>query len=249
MAVTQGHGNPRWTEDETILALDLYFDFEGKVPSAMDNSIIALSNLLRSFPFHAAAARKESFRNPDGVAFKLQNLRQIATGKGLGNTSKTDKHIWEAFGHSPAATKSRANLIRSALASIPKDEDESDDGDLTFAEGRAATYAHARRERNPKLRRTLVSQRRTGGKLCCDLCGYKNSLPDSHFDEAALEVHHLRPLASIGESQTKLSDLVLLCAICHRLTHRAIALKKQWLSLDDLRTLLASPPSSAKISA
>jgi hypothetical protein len=29
MAVTQGHGNPNWTRDETILALDLYLKSSG----------------------------------------------------------------------------------------------------------------------------------------------------------------------------------------------------------------------------
>lgn len=79
MAVTQGHGNPKWTREETILALDLYFDCEDQIPSSNDSRVKGLSELLRSFPYHTHAARKESFRNPDGVAFKLQNLRQVAT--------------------------------------------------------------------------------------------------------------------------------------------------------------------------
>lgn len=89
MARTQGHGNPKWTRDETVLALDLYFDLNGKVPSGADKRVQTLSELLRRFPYHAEASRQESFRNPDGVAFKLQNLRQVATGKGLGNVSET----------------------------------------------------------------------------------------------------------------------------------------------------------------
>jgi len=87
MAVTHGHGNPHWTRDETVLALDLYFDSDGKIPSSTDDRVQALSELLRSFPHHSMSARKPSFRNADGVAFKLQNLNQVATGKGLGNTS------------------------------------------------------------------------------------------------------------------------------------------------------------------
>lgn len=31
MARTQGHGNPNWTRDETILALDLYLELNGDV--------------------------------------------------------------------------------------------------------------------------------------------------------------------------------------------------------------------------
>lgn len=239
MAVTKGHGNPNWTEDETILALDLYFDLDGKIPSGADDAVVALSQLLRSFPYHALAARKESFRNPDGVAFKLQNLRQIATGKGLGNTSRTDKHVWDTFGHDPKATKARAQLIRQAISLDPAayNGDSSDD-DVTFAEGRSATDAHKRRERNPKLRRNLIDLRKKANALCCEVCGYKNYSSDARFDEAGFEAHHLKPLAFIGETQTKLSDLALLCATCHRLAHRAIALEKRWLTLAELKQVL-----------
>ena len=84
MARTQGHGNPDWTRDETILALALYFDCGENVPSKSDPRVQQLSALLRGLPYHAEAARKETFRNPDGVGFKLHNLRSVATGKGLG---------------------------------------------------------------------------------------------------------------------------------------------------------------------
>lgn len=81
MARTQGHGNPKWTRDETILALNLYFELGGRIPPGNDSRVQELSELLRRFPYHANASRRESFRNPDGVAFKLQNLRQVATGR------------------------------------------------------------------------------------------------------------------------------------------------------------------------
>ena len=118
MAVTHGHGNPNWTRDEVILALDLYFDCKGKIPRQSDPRVKALSELLRAFPHHSAAARKESFRNPDGVGFKLQNLRQVATGKGLGNVSHTDREVWNELGHDPKRTKQLANLIRTGIRSL-----------------------------------------------------------------------------------------------------------------------------------
>lgn len=43
---------------ETILALDLYFDSDGQIPSSNSAEVIELSNLLRSLPYHAEAARK-----------------------------------------------------------------------------------------------------------------------------------------------------------------------------------------------
>ncbi len=83
MAKTQGHGNPDWTSDEAILALALYFDCDGRIPSAEDPRVIALSETLRALPIHAAESRNDRFRNPDGVVFKIGNLRSVATGKGL----------------------------------------------------------------------------------------------------------------------------------------------------------------------
>lgn len=113
MAVTQGHGNPNWNRDETILALEAYFALAGKNPSAKDPLIIALSQTLRALPYHGEAARKSTFRNPDGVAFKVQNLRSRETGKGLGNVSRMDRDIWEEFGANPGEVTRLATLIRA----------------------------------------------------------------------------------------------------------------------------------------
>lgn len=105
MAVTQGHGNPNWNRDETILALEAYFALAGKNPSAKDPLIIALSQTLRALPYHGEAARKSTFRNPDGVAFKVQNLRSRETGKGLGTS-----HGWiVTFGTNLAPTRPKSH--------------------------------------------------------------------------------------------------------------------------------------------
>ncbi|MBV6664216.1 hypothetical protein KV572_24980 [Pseudomonas yamanorum] len=88
-----------------------------------------LSAVLRAFPHHSIAARQESFRSADGVAFKLQNLRNVATGAGLKNTSKIDREVWEEFGGDAARTLERANLIRHSVAIIddlplPEEDEE-----------------------------------------------------------------------------------------------------------------------------
>jgi 5-methylcytosine-specific restriction protein A len=151
MAVTAGHGNPNWTREEVILALDLYFDCDGNLPSKNDSRVIALSELLRSFPFHTEAARQPSFRNSYGVAFKLHNMRQVATINGLANVSMTDREVWSLYGSEPVKVKELANLIRAgarAVQGVGEGEPEYE----VFGEGRVVTEAHLRRERNPKLR-------------------------------------------------------------------------------------------------
>lgn len=68
MAVTSGQGNPKWTREETILALELYFETAPSVPGPKDPRVWGLSELLRSLPYHEGKSRNETFRNPDSAA-------------------------------------------------------------------------------------------------------------------------------------------------------------------------------------
>ena len=111
MARTQGHGNPKWIREEVILALALYTDCGGQVPGPHDPRVIALSKQLQALQFHNRSQRRATFRNPDGVAFKLQNLRQLATGDGLQHVSRTDRAVWNEF-------KDRAAELRRAARKI-----------------------------------------------------------------------------------------------------------------------------------
>jgi 5-methylcytosine-specific restriction protein A len=109
MAVTQGHGDPDWSRDETILALELYFKSDMGRLSSGDPAVQALSNLLRALPYHEAAAKNNRFRNPAGVAFKLQNLRSVRTGKGLQNVSsrRWTARLWK----SSVIVQTRSNAL------------------------------------------------------------------------------------------------------------------------------------------
>lgn len=235
MARTQGHGNPNWTRDETILALDLYLKLEGVVPSPKAKEIRELSNILRSMPYHIQAAKQPSFRNPDGVGFKLMNLRQVATGKGLGNVSNVDRQIWAEFGHRPTEVHKLAIAITSAIGTI--DPLDMPDREEELSEGRLLTALHLRRERNPKVRKMLLDDRRAKG-LRCEICDLSRLDLAPNLQEAMFEAHHLVPLAEAGERKTKLADLSLLCACCHRLIHRAMVINSTWVSVANARTLL-----------
>ncbi|MES2461211.1 MAG: HNH endonuclease [Armatimonadota bacterium] len=232
MASTKGHGNPAWNRDETLLALELYFETSGSIPAPDDSRVIRLSETLRGLPFHPADKRMPSFRNPDGVAFKLQNLRHVATGKGLDSTSKTDEAIWQEYGGRPDAVTAAASAIRAAVLTI-QSLPESDD-DVQFPEGRAFTTLHKRRERNPKLRSALLRARRQQGLMKCEIC---ETLPLGipEIGDAIFEGHHRLGLSSSGERATRLSEMALLCANCHRALHRAIMIEKRWLSVEEGR--------------
>ena len=252
MAVTAGHGNPDWTKDETILALELYQSCGGKLPGGDDPRVIALSDLLRQLPLHPDVIKKPSFRNPDGVAFKLLNLNAVEKGKGL-STSYTDRATWGELGHLPEMVRSLSSLIRISAQAVAGDlqKFEDEDEDMQFSEGRVATALHLRRERSPALRKNLLKARSKKGPLSCDVCAVEPLLKDGNLQEAIFEAHHLTPLAIVGESNTKLSDVALLCASCHRLIHRVSAVKKQWFDVAALKALVSKtlPDDAAALSA
>ena len=240
MAVTQGHGNPDWNRDETILALDLYFKCDGKIPSKRDSRVIELSSFLRSLPYHSVAQRKESFRNPDGVAFKLQNLNNLATGKGLGNVSENDRRIWSELGAQRREVEDLAELIRKSVSLEEIWENGTNwDEDEEFFEGRLLTVLHKKRERDRNIRPKLLALRSKRGALVCDMCHRQANTSDASFEDAPFEAHHLLPMSMALERKTLLKDMALLCANCHRLLHRAISLNKRWLTIDDVRTIIS----------
>lgn len=236
MAVTKGYGNPRWTRDEVILALELYHTCEDRIPGPSDDRVRELSRVLRAFPHYSQEARQENFRNSDGVALKLQNLRSVATGAGLKNTSKTDHEVWLELGLDRVRTRQLADLIRHSIKVV--DELPKLDYEEEFAEGKSATMVHLRRERHPGLRKKVIAKRRKHGRLMCDICGSDGCEFNPEIRESVFECHHVIPLSMAGETITKEKDLALLCANCHRLIHKIIASNKKWLSIDEAKAQL-----------
>lgn len=76
--------------------------------------------------------------------------------------------------------------------------------------------AHRRRER--QLRDAKLADYRSLHKcLRCEVCGFDFA---KTFGVEYAEVHHLKPLAKAGGPQkTRLIDLAVLCANCHRIAH------------------------------
>ncbi|WP_428417388.1 HNH endonuclease [Methylibium sp.] len=242
MAVTKGHGNPDWTRDEIILALDLYFQCHGIVPSPNDPQVISLSGVIRSLPIHSGATKRETFRNAAGVAFKLQILRQVATGQGLSNSSKADRSAWADYGKRPDLVRELALRIREQLdtAGPSTDEVATIDEDEEFAEGRVLTAVHSRRERRPEVRHRLIESRSAAGALTCDACGEGPRITDPMLAPSGFEAHHIVPLSTAGVRGTRLRDLALLCATCHRLIHQAMHVRRGWVSVPEFQGLLKS---------
>ncbi|MFJ6820420.1 HNH endonuclease [Streptomyces niveus] len=220
--------NPDWARDEIILACRLVMENDWKGLDAHDSRVMELSALLQLLPLHAEAERNEKFRNPNGVArktFDIATRHPEYQGKPT-NGGALDVAVLHEFLARPAEMTEVERLIRQGIAAgdlqalAPTDDEEFGD-DYSAPEGRLLMRRHRARERNKGLRnRKITSVLNRGGQLACEACGF--DFEGVYGDRGAgyIECHHVLPLHVAGEGRTKLSDLALVCANCHRMIHR-----------------------------
>ena len=103
-------------------------------------------------------------------------------------------------------------------------------------ESRILTPQHRVRERNRKLvdgkkKATLKAV----GKLICEVCGFNYEKIYGERGAGFIECHHIKPVHELKPGdKTRLSDLSLVCANCHRMIHA----QRPWLSIEELQDIL-----------
>ena len=166
---------------------------------------------------HSMSSRASTFRNPDGIALKLQNLKSIDTSHGMPNSSTIDRQVLNEFvDHAEQLSGIAASIRKGLELAQPLAIVGADLAlDVVFTEGRLLTAIHLRRERDPRLRKGLLRKRQESNCCFCELCGLSFEAVDPVPRMAAFEVHHLLPLSVNGLTRrTTYNDLALLCAVC-----------------------------------
>jgi 5-methylcytosine-specific restriction protein A len=219
--VSNPHRNPPWSREELILALDLYFDVGGAL-EVDDPRVAALSGLLQRLTIHPGALRGPSFRNANGVSMKLMNIQRLdpkSPGKGLSAGGHLEEVLWAELSGDQQRLRGLAAAIRDSASHPPADAADPADAEA-YSEGRYLYRIHRDRERSASLVRRKKQKAWQAGRLFCEVCGLR---PEDLYGEggvAALECHHVIPLSSLNAaSKTKLEDLALVCASCHRVLH------------------------------
>ncbi|PEP90539.1 restriction endonuclease [Bacillus toyonensis] len=108
------------------------------------------------------------------------------------------------------------------------------DGEEGFFEGRQILKAHLSYERNSKVIKLAKERFKQlhDGKLFCEVCGFDFSKAYGELGKDFIEGHHTVPVSELKEgSVTKVEDIIMVCANCHRMLHR----KRPWLSKDSLK--------------
>lgn len=98
------------------------------------------------------------------------------------------------------------------------------DPELAALEGAAKERLVLHRERESALRHAKVreAQRRSGGRLVCEVpgCGFDFFERYGEIGRDFAHVHHLKPLSErTRPTKTKLSELAVVCANCHAMIH------------------------------
>jgi hypothetical protein len=104
---------------------------------------------------------------------------------------------------------------------------------VAATEGRRRLVLHLQRERNQTVVR---NKKRQAASLDCEVCGFSFSRAYGSAASDYCEVHHLLPLSDVEDStQTRIGDLAILCANCHRVVH----LHNPPYTLTEVRSMLA----------
>jgi 5-methylcytosine-specific restriction protein A len=128
-----------------------------------------------------------------------------------------------ATGNGQRASPATREEVAAALDGLSVTDEER-----TWIEGNLKVATHLKRERAAGLsqaKKTAFAAEH--GKLFCERCGLDPVAEYGPAGLACIEVHHARQ--QIGQMEqgqfTRLSDLECLCANCHRVLHRELALQ------------------------
>ena len=227
-----------WTQEETILSLDLYLRLskERKGISGFSDEA-KLAQDLASYGF--------AERTRSAIHYKLENWKAVDPSyrakdnrTGPQNRAKMMDELWVRYKcETTEGQKAVAQLAQGLREELKKANvkdikelqeknyirDRIDGEEVPEAiEGRLRTVTHINRERDPKLRKRKIEKVLADkGSLSCEACGFDFATRYGSHGEGFIEVHHTKPLATLTEaSRITLDDLALLCSNCHRMIHR-----------------------------
>ncbi|UGT63779.1 HNH endonuclease [Nocardia asteroides] len=235
---------PKWTRDELILACDLVRANGWRELREHDRRVAALSEHLRQLPLHEELTGDPRFRSAGSVSRKTTDIATRHPGYVGKQTrgSSLDQEVLNDFLAAPETMQRAAEEIRKLVRGGPgKLKELGFTVDIAFPdsvevkEGRLLAARHYRRERNQGIRDAKIAAvLRAGRPLACEVCEFNFAESYGEHGSGYIECHHIVPLHASGETKTKPSDLILLCANCHRMIHR----RAVWLRPDELRAIL-----------
>ncbi len=183
-----------------------------------DDYIVAGIQIIGEQPIQEYGILSVPYLKADSVLREMQIL-QKGGARGKTNLKLTDEQ------------GKRLSDLWGLPSKILFDESAED-----YPEGAIRYAEHRMRERSANLVRQAKSRfKHQHGRLFCELCRFDFADVYGAVGEDFIEAHHIKHVAQmrVGE-KTKVEDLMMLCANCHRMAHRL----KPESAIDEIRTQL-----------
>lgn len=116
---------------------------------------------------------------------------------------------------------------------------QDEDIESKNSEGREVYRLHRTLERDSSIGKLAKNKRLEKiGYLSCDVCEFNFTESYGEIGEGYIEAHHTIPVSEIRSTRkTKLSEIALVCANCHRMLHRQ---QSKTLSISDLKAVVST---------
>lgn len=182
---------------------------EGRTISSFEHS---LKNARDSFDSHIPESNRKGWKNERGKARKLEKQAEDIF-RIYSQYSRSE--IWNLIKVHVDTDVSELKNIMDDLISIEESETEKEVPSKT--EGGKKVIISYRYERSPSLRKAAFKIH----GYDCAVCGFNYGKTYGSLGKDFAEVHHISLLSANGEIITDpKTDLVVLCANCHRMIHR-----------------------------
>lgn len=152
----------------------------------------------------------------------------------LGISAMPNYITFDEFTLSPSILTELEGSREENTAAHSYDFDEI--GEDGFSEGAKLIRVHEIRERNQtlvKLKKQMALNK--SGRLICEVCDFDFLRVYGELGRGFAECHHTKPVSELNDGdKTRLVDLAIVCANCHRMLHR----KKPMVTMAQLRQIV-----------
>ena len=230
---------PSWTDEELWLATDLLAKNDWSPIDRNDSECHALSTFLRQFPAHTGEL-PDNYRSTSSIARKTQNIFDKLpwnSGTKQSHGNKREHLVLSQYLNDQAVSHTKALAIRELmeLRQFSYEPIESVADNASVLEGARVEKLCRGYSRATQIRKLKVQELSANGRdLSCEVCGFSFREVYGDRGEGYIEIHHIVALSESGDTVTSKSDLIGLCANCHRIMHR----KKPWLTPNQLKELV-----------
>lgn len=214
--------NPAWTEEEMVLALDVYFKLDNDEFHKRSRRILDLSVMLNHLDIHGRAMLSPNFRNPAGVTMILQNIASYdpeRPQKGLANGSKMAKKMFEQYQNNQEKLHRLAwdvkDSIRDPMIRYGLHRYGDDYG------GELSNFVHQEYERLSNMLQVKKEIADSRNEVVCEVCALDFNRKYGKHSGAAMSCHHDESILRLDAvDQTAIEDWSIVCQNCHSVMHQ-----------------------------